>query len=148
MRLFELFAKPYTWVQLDDETYGFETNTGLKYKVLIIQDSLEIEGQYERGYWVEFGLVRASGAYKYNIERTGDAFNVFATVAAIIKQRLSTAEPVDYVFFTASESSRVKLYDAFMKLIPRFLPGWEFYKTEDDYGDRKYIIKSTSAEGA
>lgn len=145
MRLFELFAKPYTWEQLDDETYGFETAAGKKYKVLIIPESIPIEGAYKRAYWVEFGLVRFGG-YNFYIERTGDAFNVFATVAAIVKQHLATAEPVDYIFFTASEPSRVKLYDAFMKLVPRFLPGWEFYKAEAERGERKYILKSTSAE--
>lgn len=141
MRLFELFSKPYTWEQLDNDTYGFETAAGKRYKVLVIPESLQIEGLYERAYWVEFGLVKF-GEYKYRIEKTGDAFNVFATVAAIIKHHLNTAEPVDYILFTASEPSRIKLYDAFMKLVPKFLPGWEFYKAESEFNERRYIIKS------
>ena len=145
MRLFELFAKPYTWEKLDDEEYGFETAAGKRYKTLIISESLPIEGLYQRAYWVEFGLVRFGG-YRYKIEKTSDAFNVFATVAAILKHHLATAEPVNYIFFTASEPSRMKLYNAFMKLVPKFLPGWEFYKADNDDIDRRYIIKNTSAE--
>ena len=71
---------------------------------------------------------------------------MFATVAAILKHHLATAEPVNYIFFTASEPSRMKLYNAFMKLVPKFLPGWEFYKADNDDIDRRYIIKNTSAE--
>lgn len=139
----ELFAKPYAWKFVDDETYTFRTASGLTYQVLIIPDSVEIEGQFERAYWIEFGLVGPGGAFKYNIEHTGDAFNVFATVAAIIKKYLSTAESLDYVYFSSSEPSRTKLYTAFMKLVPRFLPGWEFYTTQKVFDQTRFIIKST-----
>ena len=147
MRLFELFAQPYKWQKADRDSYKFSTANGNNYKVLLLDESIRVNDQYRRAYWVEFGL--ENQGYKYKVERTGDAFNVFATVTDIIKHHLQTADPVDYIWFTADkgEPSRVKLYDAFMKLVPRFLPGWEFYKIDDQDYEKEYIIKRTDADG-
>lgn len=53
-----------------------------------------------------------------DITGTGHAFEVFATIKNIIDTFVNTHADTDYIHFEASELSRIKLYDRFLKNWP------------------------------
>lgn len=57
----------------------------------------------------------------YDIVGAGDAFRVLATITQIVKQFVATVDPEEMTF-TASEKSRIKLYDRFEKNAQQVLP--------------------------
>jgi hypothetical protein len=63
----------------------------------------------------------------YGVSRTGHAFSVFATVIAVMKEFITKYHPA-LIYFSATESSRAKLYDRFMKLVPRSVSGYAGHK--------------------
>jgi hypothetical protein len=86
------------------------------------------------------------GSYEMtNVSGTGDTLKVFSAVKLCLldlMKRLKTKP--DTITFDAdvSEPSRVRLYDRFMKMIPRVLKGYKFDKkittgTEKDYYFKK-----------
>lgn len=142
----ELFAKPYEF-EVSGDTYTFETASGNRYTVLFEYESVYDKDikQWFSGPSVVFGLSNRKHEFGMKIEKTGDAFNVFATVGLIVKQYLSQNPRQRYVIFAAdkSEPSRLKLYNAFMQIIPQVLPGFKPYKTIDNFDNefRFYILE-------
>jgi len=77
----------------------------------------------------------------------GDAFKIFATVAAIVKEFLSkTKVTVDALTFTGktAEPSRIKLYDRIAQNLGKFISGFEFECSGVDGIDKFYYFKRTS----
>ena len=95
---------------------------------------------------IEFGLVETQGHANVNITGTGDAFKIFATVAEILKQSVANSG-AEYIMFSGSlrEPSRIKLYDAFIKFLPKFLPGWQAHETKPHHniGQKQYVLKKS-----
>jgi len=109
-----------------------ETEKPIEYKV---QFQLRPEGNI---LIVNFGareedkdVLRLGNSWKDNVTNTGDAFKVFATVLAIIKDCLKRIDDddldVEIIEFAADtdEPSRVKLYTRFADNIGKYLPGWK-----------------------
>jgi hypothetical protein len=76
----------------------------------------------------------------------GDAFRIFATVGAIVKEFLRSGKPqaqITEIYFTGktSEPSRIKLYDMIAKNISRFLPNFEFKNTVGNAREKYYHFK-------
>ncbi len=91
------------------------------------------------GYNISFFQKRSEGApWQYKVDPgTVNPFQVFGGVAQAVKEFLTQRKPA-YVWFTADEASRVKLYD---RLIDKMLmPG---YKAEVS-GEGKYTIVRTT----
>lgn len=69
--------------------------------------------------------------WKDDITNTGDAFKVFSTVVATIKDCLKRIDnddlTVDIIEFAADtdDQSRIKLYTRFADNIGKYLPGWK-----------------------
>lgn len=147
-QLNELFGAPYKFVEEKRDQYKFVTKSGNEYAVLCDKNSF---WDPDLRTWlpateVQFGLI-SDKRFQSSIQKTGDAVNVFATVLAIVKHHLdkmSASEYKNYISFTASHSepSRVKLYDAFIRTVPKFLPDFKPYKTIDEYGERSYSFKN------
>lgn len=141
----ELFAKPYKF-EGSSGTYTFETASGNQYTVLFEYESVydKDSKQWFSGPSVVFGLTNRKHDFSMKVEKTGDAFNVFATVSEIVKQYLSQNRRENYLIFAAakSEPSRLKLYNAFMKMLPQVLPEFVPYKIIDDFDNelRFYIL--------
>ena len=91
----------------------------------------------EKPWEFTFALVRTRGSGDpgdpktdtdtYGVSRTGHAFSVFATVIAVMKEFIAKHRPA-IIYFTATESSRAKLYDRFMKGVPRAVSGYLGHK--------------------
>jgi hypothetical protein len=80
-----------------------------------------------RGFFhISFALVGdAAGEqqWTHDVTNTGQAFHVFAGVAAALKDWLQSTKGVYALYFTAKESSRSKLYHKFALRIAKHL-GW------------------------
>jgi hypothetical protein len=122
MRLFELANQPYDVTLYDmnhgDSIYTFTTQKGEKYFVDFVT-----RGHDNEILDVEFMKETENGS-NMGITKTGDAFRVFASVAAAIKLHLKFSSHYKYIVFMAkaSETSRVKLYDALAKVLHRYIP--------------------------
>ena len=91
----------------------------------------------EKPWEFTFALIRQRGSGDpgdpktntdtYGISRTGHAFSVFATVIAVMKEFITKYHPA-IIYFQATESSRAKLYDRFMKGVPRAVSGYLGHK--------------------
>jgi 5'(3')-deoxyribonucleotidase len=78
----------------------------------------------------------------------GDAFRVFATVGAIVKQFVDKRKP-PYINFAgkSSESGRIKLYDMIAKNIGRYLPDYKLVDTGMvSGGDKGYVFQRVAQE--
>ena len=120
-----LDSQPYPYEQVEDSRiqakYTFNTDKGLTYFVGIGR------GNDEKNIHVSFWLYQPErrGLDRMNMEiaNTGDARKVFATVIDITKKYVNEHNP-NRIIFTASENSRIRLYDAFVKRLDRELPSY------------------------
>lgn len=107
----------------------------LDYGVTFTQDKgQEIRGTNDHPWEFTFGALNDrdgaktdGGAYGYDVTHTGHAFSVFATVIVIMKAFITKHHPT-VIYFSASESSRKKLYDRFVKMVSAAVPGYHGYK--------------------
>jgi hypothetical protein len=126
----ELANKPYPFKAENDIDYyiaDFITDAGIKYEVII-------EANGENSVEVSFYSVNNKTNYSISsITNTGDAFRVLATVMLVVKTYLNKYKKITTFEFNAdkSEPSRVKLYNAFVKILPKFIPTFKIKETED-----------------
>lgn len=104
------FQPSYNW---DDVTVEFRLGTDSYQRAVDAEAERAAKAGVAQRY---FG--------SYGVARTGDAFRVFATVVAVVKELARRRTP-DTIHFTATEPSRTKLYDRFMKDVERALPNYE-----------------------
>ena len=95
-----------------------------------------------------FALVKSQSAGprsgKYGITGSGHAFAVFATVIAVMKEFIAKYRP-DLMHFTATEASRAKLYDRFIKDVSSVISGYQGLKMFG-YGNVDYFALPHSYE--
>jgi hypothetical protein len=126
----ELANKPYPFKAENDIDYyiaDFITDAGIKYEVII-------EANGENSVEVSFYSFNNKTNYSISsITNTGDAFRVLATVMLVVKTYLNKYKKITTFEFNAdkSEPSRVKLYNAFVKILPKFIPTFKIKETED-----------------
>jgi hypothetical protein len=144
----EVADQPYRFM-LTKKTYSgnwymFETENGIKMVVSATLDPLP-NGTFSTE--IAFSEYDAK-----NMDPTGkgDAFRIFATVGAIVKEFLRSGKSntqITEIYFTGKtkEPSRIKLYDMIAKNISRFLPNFEFKNTVDQGGEKYYHFKKVAA---
>jgi len=121
MKLFELFNSNTNFKLIDESgnilKYAFEVN-GVKFNAAFEQDI--------SGWHFDFQDV-AEGDAGHGITNKGNAIAVFATAKNILFDAIKRTNASE-VFFTADEyeSSRVKLYNRFLKMMEK--QGWEVRK--------------------
>jgi hypothetical protein len=92
------------------------------------------------GMWeVVFGIdtdyfLKSKGKFKfqYGIINAGNAFQVFATMASILKAFIASVGP-KLLYFTAHEESRKKLYNRFMPALARLFPQYDATAVNGSY---------------
>ena len=123
--------------------YIFETDNGVRMVVSATLDPLP------NGTFSTEIAFSEHDAKSMDLTGKGDAFRIFATVGAIVKEFLrsgkSNAE-ITEIYFTGKtkEPSRIKLYDMIAKNINRFLPNFEFKNTVDQGGEKYYHFKKVA----
>lgn len=118
--------------------YIFMTEAGTKMVVAISTEQLS-DGTTR--IEVGFGEQTPEGM-TLAVTGKGDAFRIFATVAAITKEFLRTTKrDVSQLIFQgkATDPSRIKLYDRIARSLGKFLPGWTF-KGEGTSGHHKVYM--------
>jgi len=113
MKLVEVLNKPADWK-------WFKQNGREHTALFIIDDNKYVwkaETSDQERWQVTFEI-RGTGGKPHDISKTGNEFQVFATVAVILDEFVKKVKP-DIFWFSAKEPSRAKLYDRFAKLITR-----------------------------
>lgn len=149
MRLVELFDKISKWKWLDPrpmrDAIGAEFMAGENiYQVqfdaeFLTKYDLPIEFEEDNPKIVDVMFTmrdarKTLGKQGISITGTGHAFEIFATVKAIMAEYASNRE-IDYFHFEASEPSRRKLYDRFITNFPGRVE--EFIEDTDKH----YLVK-------
>ncbi len=142
----EVADQPYRYILAKKlpyaSTYIFQSDTGTRFHVFI-----ELE-TWDRGTVADVGFTDQTDKEKPTVGMTGkgDAFRVFATVGAIVKEYVNATKP-DFLTFSGkeSETGRVKLYDMIAKNIGRYLPDYELSKSRSVHGsggsDKTYTFR-------
>lgn len=149
MRIFELFQKHHKYNQVDDNYYVFNTDKGHRYAVAFDEISIPVGFQLQKAVITGFALTDDKGDLADVIMHTGDAFTVFSTVGKIVQDYMSKS-PLEYLVFGGkiNEPSRIKLYETFIKYLPKFMPDWKLDYTSDnlqDSGIRNWVLKRKKA---
>lgn len=133
-----LDSQPYPYISTIGTTgaheYAFTTDDDNEYEAIIINQKFGIhvsfflkQKQHKNGL-----IITRTG-----ITGTGNARRVFATVIDIVK-KFAAAEKPEAIVFTASEPSRIRLYDAFVKRLDRELP--EYAETRKEKGMAEWFV--------
>ena len=117
----EVFDKPldYEWFRKSNLIWGGSFYINDEYIVVSIS---------ERGkpdFWNIDFIGEVSG---YKITGKGNSFQIFATIFKMIQEFLKTKKPKG-IYFSAKESSRIKLYKMFIKKYSSKIG----YKQTDEY---------------
>lgn len=148
----ELFNQPgaWKWVEaLGDYVEGEFTVGNQQYLLMLTKMDLDPEtvdaefamynfstGDIDDVWTVEFGMFVKGQPMKYDMTKTGNAAQVFATVVAMM-QEFKQKRPSAAFFFTAKEQSRRSFYDAIARRLgtkPQMVP------SPFPSGSRGYLI--------
>ena len=121
---------------------GAASSSPLRYSVTFAehreQNILDTEHPWELTFSLRSGArphavgtpkhdVGSDSNWTQDVTHTGHAFTIFATVIAIMKAFIAKQHPT-IIYFSASEPSRMKLYDRFVKNVSSAVPGYRGYK--------------------
>jgi 5'-nucleotidase len=126
--------------------YIFQTDSGTRMMVGMSLDRLS-DGDY--GVDMSFADQSDAAAPTIGITGKGDAFRIFATVVAIIKEYFAkTKFNIRQVTFKgkSEEPSRIKLYDRLAQQLPKIIPGFRFKGAGSDGVDKVYYFERTTEE--
>lgn len=134
MRLFELANKPYQFKfvgqERDQTEYMFVTDSKRQYFVNFTE-------------FQDMAIVTfEDAAHGVDLTNDGDAFRIFSTVAAVVKQFVTTRPDIQELVFSAAKDSpsRIKLYDRFAKSLPKYIPRFEFKEAGTDPTNTSYFV--------
>ena len=143
----EVANQPYRFLQAKktatSNVYIFMNDAGSRFAV-----DVEYSPASEM---IEIGFADQTDRENPTISLTGkgDAFRIFATVAAIVQDYMSkSTKPVNQITFKGKvkDPSRIKLYDAIAKYLPKVMPGFELMGAGADSEEKQYFFKKTSIE--
>ena len=118
-------------IEFNKRTYGAYKNTGLTIPKELHTSDIAWE--------LTFGdITVAKFAADYELTGGGQAFTVFATVIHALKMFVRK-EGRPFIYFTAKEASRQKLYDRFVRLVARTVPGMHGFKLADTRASREML---------
>lgn len=142
-----LDSQPYEYTSRQEPggffIYEFTTENNLRYETTI--NWFRSKGDPDMGVVVMFYLIGEYGIERTDIEDTGDARRVFATVIDIVKNYVAENKPKEIVF-TASEPSRIRLYNALVKRLDRELPDYFDASGSSGHGKGHYYLKRKEEE--
>jgi 5'(3')-deoxyribonucleotidase len=126
--------------------YIFQTDAGTRFHVFI-----QIE-KSEHGTVADVGFADQTDRENPTIDVTGkgDAFRVFATVGAIVKEYVNAVKP-DFLSFNGKtqDPGRIRLYDMIAKNIGRYLSSYQLLssrivKSVGDTDDKNYVFQKVA----
>lgn len=139
MRIVEIADQPY-------KTFSKGENMGVFKAKFIAKGSLiqvNITPYTRDKKIVDVGFFDATDDKNPTIDMTGkgDAFRIFATVGAIVKDYVAKNDP-DVLTFSGKtrDPSRIRLYDLIAKNIGKYLPGYKLGDSGVDLGDKRYTF--------
>lgn len=137
MRIVEIADQPY-------KTFSKGESNGIYKAKFIAKGSLiqvNITPYPDEPDTVDVGFYDATDDRNPTIDVTGkgDAFKIFATVGAIVREYVDKKKP-DVVTFSGKtrDPSRIKLYDLIARNIGKYLPSFRFESSDVDLGDKRY----------
>lgn len=141
VKLLEVFDSPYKWeytAQDPRAAWSFVNNIYAKFDAQAGEYSVLLSSQkHENTYDVVFFAVDVDdsegviGTGTGSKREGGDAFRIFATVAAILEDFAANHDDVIY-YFDAKEESRKKLYERFLRYVKRTY-GWPTEQYDDHF---------------
>lgn len=149
MKLQELFQTFYPYDKQQDNIYFFRTPAGKRYRVKFDKVEIPYKGEIRDAIWISFLLIKSEYKWSDEVESTGDAFAVFSTVGTIVQDYMSrSAADIMVLAGWLDQTSRIKLYETFIKHLPKFMPEWKYEYTQDDImpGIRAWIIKRKGSD--
>ena len=126
--------------------YIFQTDSGNR---MVVSATLDPEDDGTYSSEIAFGE-HSSGSME--LTGKGDAFRIFATVGAVVKEYLRTVKPyanITKLKFSGKtkEPSRIKLYDTIAKNIGKFLPDFKFAGSAGSGNEKFYhFTKDTKTD--
>ena len=118
-------------IEFNKIAYGAYKNTGLTIPKELHTSDIAWE--------LTFGdITVAKFAADYDLTGGGQAFTVFATVIHALKMFVRK-EGRPFIYFSAKETSRQKLYDRFVRLVARTVPGMHGFKMADTQASREIL---------
>jgi hypothetical protein len=153
-QLTELADKPYPFQYAQhgamQSAYGFETESGAEYAVIIFPRKLG-SGFQNNLLEVTFALLQDGEAIDTQTGQAGkDALRIFGTVLEAVKSALNKRTEqgldIEYIRFAAKnlEPKRVALYSRMAQNIGRYLPGWTFDSTEQNNNSTSFVVKRST----
>jgi len=83
----------------------------------------------------------------FGVTGGGQAFTVFATVIHALKMFVQKTRPHPFIFFTAKEASRQKLYDRFIRMVKSTVPGMHGLKLNNTPAVKQILSTPGSTQG-
>ena len=128
-------ARPIIWQHKDQSLWDgmFTTPEGLLYKLALSRTGSQFANKrvYELSFMLDddsMDALRRKGQRltggNFGVTGSGEAFTVFASVIGALKEFIASIKP-DTIVFDGSSASRVKLYDRFIAMVQRALPGYK-----------------------
>jgi hypothetical protein len=123
--------KPYPFrTELDEEefrTYTFKTDSGLNYKVELME---EVDEEYGMVLYITFGIYNKDeedddfGEPNQNVvTNKGEQYRVMNTIAAIIKEDLAINQYIKYISFNPAKRSKDVNSNARQKMYMKYIQG-------------------------
>ena len=127
-------------IEFSKIAYGAYKNTGLTIPKELHTSDIAWE--------LTFGdITVAKFAADYELTGGGQAFTVFATVIHALKMFVQKTRPHPFIFFTAKEASRQKLYDRFIRMVKSTVPGMHGLKLNNTPAVKQILSTPGSTQG-
>ena len=126
-------------IEFNKITYGAYRNTGLTIPKELHTSDIAWELTFGDITVVKF-------AADYDLTGGGQAFTVFATVIHALKMFVRK-EGRPFIYFSAKEASRQKLYDRFVRLVARTVPGMHGFKLNNTPAVKQILSTPGSTQG-
>ena len=143
MKLDELLNKPLDFkvAELTKSFYSAEFNAGNREIRFFAQnEELEYTGDDEGNWTIEFGEVQSDGTMSHGKTRSGNEFEVFATLKAIINDFIAKCNP-QTISFSADKDKKNNRARVYAKLFQKNIPaGWRIDKDDDDLYDSSVVF--------
>jgi hypothetical protein len=149
--LTEVADRPYRYM-LTKKTptsvqYMFMTDAGTMY---LVDTAREVLSDGTTRMEIAFADMSSRDTPNIDVTGKGDAFRIFATVAAVTKEAISKSKtPISELMFKGKtkDPTRIKLYDRIARSLPRFLPDFRSKGEGSDGVDKVYYFERVAEQG-